>query len=106
VRERSPEGAVQTWSTKEITMTLRGLNLLAGLIAGTVMTVAACADGPEPSEEFTPSAAPSGFTAPVDPATSTSPPVPALPDAPPEIPPEGVGVPGEPIDPTASPPGG
>jgi hypothetical protein len=80
-------------------MTLKGLNLTAGMVALTTMAVVACADAPAADPGFTPSAAPSGFTAPVDPATATSPPTPGLPEAPPEIPPEGVSSPSEQIDP-------
>jgi|JI10StandDraft_1071094.scaffolds.fasta_scaffold00194_8 hypothetical protein len=80
-------------------MTLRDLNLLAGLAALTTLGVVGCADSPAPDQGFAPSAAPSGYTAPVDPATSTSPPEPALPDAPPEIPSDGVNSPSEQIDP-------
>lgn len=67
-------------------MTLRDLNLVAGVAALATLGVVGCAESPEPEQGFEPSAAPSGYTAPVDPATATSPPTPALPDAPPEIP--------------------
>jgi hypothetical protein len=86
-------------------MTPKGLTLTAAMVAVATMGVVACADGPESDEGFAPSAAPSGYTAPVDPATSTSPPEPGLPDAPPEIPPEGVNSPSEQIDPEERPPG-
>lgn len=85
-------------------MTLRNLSLLAGMAALATAGLSACMETVEPDTSFAPSAAPSGYTAPVDPATSTSP----LPDAPPEIPPEGVNSPSEQIDPSnpnAPPPG-
>lgn len=84
-------------------MTFRDLNLVAGLAAMATLGFVGCAESPEPG--FTPSAAPSGFTAPADPAMETTTPAPALPQAPPEIPADGIRSPSEPIDPDERPPG-
>jgi hypothetical protein len=86
-------------------MTLRDLNLMAGIAALTTLGVVGCADSPEPEASFAPSAAPSGYTAPPDPATETAPPAPSPPLAPPEIPSDGIRLPSEPIDPEERPPG-
>ncbi len=86
-------------------MTLRDLNLMAGIAALTTLGVVGCADSPDAGPAgFAPSAAPSGHAAPVDPATET--PAPALPQAPPEIPSDGIRLPSEQIDPDERPPGG
>lgn len=89
-------------------MTLKDLNLLAGIAAVTALGVVGCAEGPDPGmgAGFAPSAAPSGYTAPADPATSTERARPTpLPQAPPEIPSDGIRLPSEQIDPDERPPG-
>ena len=88
-------------------MTLRDLNLLAGVAAITTLGVVGCAEGPDPEAAagFAPSAAPSGYTAPPDPATETARPPPPLPQAPPEIPSDGIRLPSEQLDPDERPPG-
>jgi hypothetical protein len=84
-------------------MTLKGLNLCAGLIALATMGVVACADNSEPDMGLVPSV---GTSSPTDAATVMPPPAPALPDAPPEIPASGPPEPADSTDLTVPPPGG
>lgn len=90
-------------------MTLKGLNLTAGLVGLATLGVVACGDKSDPDTPMIPPAADVPANPVVtDPALTPSPEASPLPAAPPEIPPDGVDVPPGTVDstdPTAPPPG-